>query len=251
MTDWTDLSAAFDKAVSTFGGLDIVCPGAGVYEPAWSSFWYPPGGAHGKSVDSPDGLGHFATLDINITHPVRATQLAIAEFLNPANGGDKVSPSNPKMVIHCASVASEVAGLRNPLYNTSKFAIAGFVRSMASLEAMTGIRVSAIAPGLVKTALWTDSEDKMQVLKQDEAVAWMSPAEVAEAMVRLMEDPDLPGGSMLEVAANHQRVIPTLGNPGPPDAVLMAVDREKSLELVKTALADAQFGRVVKRRVES
>jgi 3-hydroxybutyrate dehydrogenase len=33
VTDWTQLQAAFDACMSEFGVLDIVCPGAGVFEP--------------------------------------------------------------------------------------------------------------------------------------------------------------------------------------------------------------------------
>jgi 3-hydroxybutyrate dehydrogenase len=33
VTDWKQLQAAFDVAMDEFGGLDIVCPGAGLFEP--------------------------------------------------------------------------------------------------------------------------------------------------------------------------------------------------------------------------
>lgn len=33
VTNWTELQAAFDGVMTEFGGLDIVCPGAGVFEP--------------------------------------------------------------------------------------------------------------------------------------------------------------------------------------------------------------------------
>lgn len=33
VTDWKQLRAAFDAAVENFGGIDVVCPGAGVFEP--------------------------------------------------------------------------------------------------------------------------------------------------------------------------------------------------------------------------
>lgn len=38
VTDWSQLRAAFDTAVSEFGSLDIVCPGAGIFEPVRLSF---------------------------------------------------------------------------------------------------------------------------------------------------------------------------------------------------------------------
>jgi 3-hydroxybutyrate dehydrogenase len=33
VTDWAQLEKMFQKTISHFGGADIVCPGAGVYEP--------------------------------------------------------------------------------------------------------------------------------------------------------------------------------------------------------------------------
>jgi NAD(P)-dependent dehydrogenase (short-subunit alcohol dehydrogenase family) len=33
VTDWTQLDKMFEVATERFGGIDIVCPGAGVYEP--------------------------------------------------------------------------------------------------------------------------------------------------------------------------------------------------------------------------
>jgi len=33
VTDWAQLQAAFDIAIKQFGHLDIVCPGAGIFEP--------------------------------------------------------------------------------------------------------------------------------------------------------------------------------------------------------------------------
>jgi NAD(P)-dependent dehydrogenase (short-subunit alcohol dehydrogenase family) len=37
VTNWSQMRGAFDKAVSEFGDLHIVCPGAGVFEPVGSS----------------------------------------------------------------------------------------------------------------------------------------------------------------------------------------------------------------------
>ncbi len=33
VTDWNGLQAAFDATMKAFGRLDIVCPGAGIFEP--------------------------------------------------------------------------------------------------------------------------------------------------------------------------------------------------------------------------
>lgn len=158
-----------------------------------------------------DGLGHYALLDINLTHPIRATQLAMAEFLAPSNGSEKVSANNPKRVLHISSIACEQANFPYPIYTATKYGITGFVRSLADLEQSMGIRVNAVAPGVVKTPLWLESPEKLALI--DEATdIWVTAAEVAQAMLQLLEDPDLVGGTILEVGHDHKRIIPLLGN---------------------------------------
>ncbi|KAJ3484268.1 hypothetical protein NLG97_g7100 [Lecanicillium saksenae] len=72
VTAWEDLQNMLDKAVSEFGNFEIVVPGAGIFDPPFSSFWHPPGS--NTSRDFVDA-NHYTSLDINLTHPIRATQL--------------------------------------------------------------------------------------------------------------------------------------------------------------------------------
>jgi NAD(P)-dependent dehydrogenase (short-subunit alcohol dehydrogenase family) len=127
VTDWGQLARTFDVCNSEFGGVDLVCPGAGVFEPKWSNFWHPPGVPDSPSKDPFSGLGHYASLDINLLHPIRMTQLAISWFLNPLNG-QRASPQNPKRVVCIASIASEIAFPAAPLYVATKWGVSGFVR---------------------------------------------------------------------------------------------------------------------------
>lgn len=210
VVDWTQLSTMFEVADREFGDIDLVCPGAGVFEPHWSNFWHPPGST--KSKDDPNG-GSYATLDINITHPIRVTQLAISYFLSPTHG-NKAGPSHPKRIVHISSVAGQGAALISPLYFASKHAISAFVRSLGSMEETNAIRVNAVAPGIIKTPLWTENKEKMQFLDeaQDE---FATPEEVALAMLDLAQDATLPGGTILEVGKESRRVVPLFNNPGP------------------------------------
>ncbi|KAF2264230.1 NAD(P)-binding protein [Lojkania enalia] len=210
VTDWKQLFHMFEVATKEFGVIDIVCPGAGIYDPYWSNFWHPPGSA--KSKDAPDG-GRYASLDINVTHPIRSTQLAISQFLNPKNGG-KVSITNPKRVIIISSIAGQVSNLATPIYVAAKHAMNGFVRSLGHLDTEIGIRVNAVAPGVIKTPLWTEHPEKMTFLdaEKDE---WATAEEVAEAMVRCLEDPELGGGTIVEVGAKQTRKVSQLNDPGP------------------------------------
>lgn len=214
VTNWTDLNRLFAKTIEEFDTFQLVCPGAGVFEPPFSNFFQPPGSEGSASRDPVDGLGHYATLDINVSHPIRATQLALAEFLSPSKGGTKVSPANPRRIIHIASIAAEIFGLATPLYFASKHALNGFVRSLGSLEDSIGVRVNAVCPGVVKTPLWTEHPEKLKGV-DEQRDAWVTPREVAETMLKMVEDGDYAGGDMVEVGAGITRKIPAFGNQGP------------------------------------
>jgi len=151
--EWSQLERMFEVADREFGGVDIVCPGAGIYDPHWTNFWHPPGTPSSK--DAPDS-NRYASIDINVTHPIRTTQLAISKFLHPKDASDAVSPSNPKRVIIISSIAGQMSNLHTPIYVASKHAMNGFIRSLADLDARLGIRVNGVAPGIIKTPLWTN-----------------------------------------------------------------------------------------------
>ncbi|KXH35077.1 short chain dehydrogenase [Colletotrichum simmondsii] len=49
VASWPSLSRLWSSALSYFPRIDIVVPGAGLFEPAWSSFWHAP-----KTESNPD-----------------------------------------------------------------------------------------------------------------------------------------------------------------------------------------------------
>lgn len=238
VTSWSDLNDMFTTAISRFGGVDIACPGAGVFEPPWSAFWYPPGSAQSK--DDPLS-GRYKLLDINLTHPIRVTQLAMSHFLSASPPS---SPSNPKSIVHIASIAGETVGIGYPLYHVSKHGVQALVRSLDSLDESHGIRVTCVMPGVVKTPLWTDHPEKLKLVKQEgeDADQWVTPEEVAQVMLACVKDERIgesirgasssgtngtaadgnggggiviKGGSCLEVLAGYVRDVPLLNNVGP------------------------------------
>ncbi|KAI1627043.1 3-hydroxybutyrate dehydrogenase [Exophiala viscosa] len=224
VTSWEDLNNMFKAAVDHFGSIDIVCPGAGVFEPHWSNFWYPPGSEQSK--DDPLS-GRYKLLDINLTHPIRVTQMAISHFLAASPPS---SASNPKSIVHIASVAGQGASFPFPLYHASKHGVQALVRCMANLESLHGIRVTCVEPGLVKTPLWTDHPEKLKIVKEEQDV-WVTPEEVAEVMLACVKDNEIPagknsgeregatvpikGGSCIEVLAGALRDVPMFNNVGP------------------------------------
>ncbi|KAL1876654.1 hypothetical protein Plec18167_005061 [Paecilomyces lecythidis] len=243
VTDWTQLERMFDVAVKEFGEIDIVCPGAGVYEPVcisftsgcfycqstdkivferqhWTNFWRPPG-----SPESRDSLSssRYALIDINLTHPIRTTQLAISHFLQHR------TDNRPKHIIHISSVAGQNPSLAAPIYVATKHAISGLVRSLAKLDRRLGIRVTAVAPGVIKTPLWTDHPEKLKMV--DEKVdEWVTADEVAEVMLALIQQDKVSeiigdkegkgktypveGGTIMEVG-KKARAVHAFNDPGP------------------------------------
>ncbi|KXT07020.1 hypothetical protein AC578_7209 [Pseudocercospora eumusae] len=209
VTDWKQLQAAFDLAVSKFGGLEIVVPGAGVFEPDWTNFWEFNTGADTNDTSS------YKVFDINLTHPVRATQLAIDYFLR--------QKLDKGCVCLIASIAAQLTVLPVPLYCASKHAVAAFTRSLAQLEPLKGIRVNAVAPGIVETPLWP--KDRLDWIDKEKD-KWVTKHQVTEVMLDLITNPDNVGGTVLEVLAEKVRRVEVFNDPGPqgPGSTLEKMD---------------------------
>ena len=136
----------------------------------------------------------------------------MSRWLNPKSG-DKVSATNPKRVVHISSVAGQIPAFAAPMYCASKHAISGFVRSLAPLDEM-GIRVNGVAPGMIRTPLWTDHPEKSKML-DEEKDAWVEPDEVARALLRCCEDPEIVGGYVMEVLKDATRNVEWFNAPAP------------------------------------
>ena len=174
-------------------------------------------------------------------HPIRTTQLAISHFLSSSK---PVSSQNPKAVIHISSIAGQATPLPAPIYNATKHGINGFVRSLAPLSERLGVRVTAVAPGVIKTPLWTENPEKLRLIQDNDA--WVTPEYVADTMVSLVEDEEIEvsaagvtdggqspsglssgdsrqgtrmvkvkGGMIIEVAKGRCRIVEQFNDPGP------------------------------------
>ncbi|KAL3468641.1 transmembrane amino acid transporter protein-domain-containing protein [Aspergillus heterothallicus] len=238
VTVWKQLEEMFVVAEKEFGEVDVVCPGAGVYEPHWSNFWRPPGGS--SSRDAPDS-DRYALVDINLTHPIRTTQLAISHFLRTGDNATR-----RKAIVHISSIAGQNPSLAAPIYVATKHAINGLVRSLAKLDEKCGIRVTAVAPGVIKTPLWTDHPEKMKMVDDSKDV-WVTPDEVATVMLALVQQErvgriigdkegnesdevyPVSGGTVLEVSKKVRSVSP-YNDPGPGFVAGNTVSTAQSVE---------------------
>ncbi|KAG6009979.1 hypothetical protein E4U21_000750 [Claviceps maximensis] len=225
VTEWQDLDIAFRHAIKEFGRLDIVIPGAGIFDPeGLSNFWYLNQGADTVEASS------FKSIDVNVTHPIRATQLAIDCFRRQDLGHG--------VVVLITSIAAQIALLPAPLYCAGKHAISGFVRSLAGLEPGMNIRVNAVAPGTIKTPIW---REKLEWFHEgvDE---WVPVEKVADVILDLITNRDHVGGTILEVGLDRVRAVQELNDPGPSGPGLTARGVGAAVENT-LKLIDRHFGK--------
>lgn len=143
------------------GPLDIFHANAGAYV----------GGAAAEG--DPDAWDRM--LNLNINAAFRCVNAVLPGMIERKSGD----------ILFTSSVAGVVPVVWEPIYTASKFAVQAFLHSTRRQVAPHGIRMGAVLPGPVVTALLDDWPKE----KMDEALAngsLMQPEEVAEAVVFML-----------------------------------------------------------------
>ena len=157
-------SGMLPKILALAGGLDIFHANAGAYV----------GGD--VTEGNPDEWDRM--LNLNISAAFRSVH-AVLPHLVQRKSGD---------IIFTSSIAGIVPVAWEPIYTASKFAVQAFVHTTRRQLAKHGVRVGAVAPGPVVTALLDD----WPKAKMDEALAsgsLMQPKEVADCVLFMLTRP--------------------------------------------------------------
>jgi len=158
LLDRVQLDGLKDSILAVAGGLDIFHANAGAY-------------VGGPVVDGdPDEWERM--LDLNINATFRAIRSVLPHLVAQQSGD----------IVVTSSIAGLVPVVWEPIYTASKFAVQAFVHTVRRQVAKDGVRVGAVAPGPVVTALLKDWPQA----KMEEALAngsLMQPREVAEAVL--------------------------------------------------------------------
>ena len=132
VTDAASCEAAIRDTVAAYGGLDVLVNNAGIVDS---------GPTESFTAERWDRI--FA---VNVRGIFLMTQVAIG-FLRQSD--------NPA-IVNVASIAGKRGAPRMAAYCGSKFAVVGITQSFALELAADGIRVNALCPGMVGTAMWND-----------------------------------------------------------------------------------------------
>jgi ribitol 2-dehydrogenase len=158
------VSSMTPRILKLAGGLDIFHANAGSY-------------VGGKITDG-DPNAWDQMLNLNINSTFRSIH-AVLPHMVKQNSGD---------IILTSSIAGVVPVHWEPIYTASKFAVQAFAHTLRRQVINDGIRVGAVLPGPVVTALLDDWPKE----KMDEALAsgsLMQPEEVADAVLFMLSRP--------------------------------------------------------------
>ncbi|QFY63964.1 SDR family oxidoreductase (plasmid) [Rhizobium grahamii] len=160
----SEVSSMLPSILELAGRLDIFHANAGAYI----------GGAVAEG--DPDAWDRM--LNLNINAAFRSVHAVLPHMIAQKTGD----------ILFTSSIAGVVPVVWEPIYTASKFAVQAFVHSTRRQVAQHGVRVGAVLPGPVVTALLDD----WPKAKMEEALAngsLMQPKEVAEAVLFMLSRP--------------------------------------------------------------
>jgi len=125
---------ALSAALDAFGRVDWLVNNAGI--------------GNAKPVEETDDAEWDRFLDINLRAAFRYSRVVLPK-LKPGRGA----------IVHVASIFGIVGSPRSAPYAASKAALIGLTQQMAADYGPRGIRINAVAPGVIPTQL---SEERLQ-----------------------------------------------------------------------------------------
>ncbi|KAK1633249.1 hypothetical protein BDP81DRAFT_452355 [Colletotrichum phormii] len=218
VSDWNQISSLWATALEIFPQVDIVCNGAGVYEPPSSCFWNAPG-VSPLAQDPVDAkVGQYKTFAVNTIGPIRLAQIAIDYWLqNRSIEGNCWYPyhrgvgSNRRVLgvtkyqylyfqsdsnlLWIASLGGYVHSMHTPMYFASKAAIVSMVKSLGGLRKELGIRNAAVCPGAVYTPIFHPEYCRDRVRPDD---LTLTPQQCAAVLMRVLCEPEFGDGNVAE-----------------------------------------------------
>ena len=154
-----------DQTLRDNGRIDIVLPNAGIY-------------VGGDLVDaSADAIA--ALVATNVTGVMTLVRAALPHLIDRGSGD----------ILVTSSVSGHQDIEWEPVYSASKHAVQSFVHTVRKQTADTGVRVGAIAPGVVLNPLWGFEHDSAEEAERIAKRSGIRSSDVAEAIVFMLTRP--------------------------------------------------------------
>lgn len=169
-------------AISEFGSVDVLVANAGVYVPG--DLW------DGQTSDF-DNL--IAT---NVSGVINTVQAALMAMRAAGNGGD---------IVVTSSVSGHQAISWEPVYSASKHAVQAFVHAVRRQLVGSGIRIGAVAPGVVLNDLWQVT-NAQEIAAKVAAGDGVRSEDVADAIMFMLTRPRHVGIRDLVILPVNQQI---------------------------------------------
>lgn len=164
LSDPVAVSGMMPGILAQTGQIDILHANAGSYV--------------GGPVAEGDPDAWDRMLNLNINSVFRCVHAVLPHMLERRTGD----------ILVTSSIAGVVPVVGEPIYTASKHAVQAFVHTLRRQVARSGLRVGAVQPGPVVTALIDDwPQDKLEA--ELAAGGLMEPREVAEAVIFMLTRP--------------------------------------------------------------
>jgi ribitol 2-dehydrogenase len=164
MTDPKHITQLVRRAVERFGRLDILLANAGIYL------------AGDVIAGDPDAWDRL--IQTNVSGVFRLVHIALPHLLR----------SDSADILVTSSISGHQAIHWEPVYSASKHAVQAFVHGLRRQLLHSGVRVGAVAPGLVLNELW-GINDPVEIERRAAAGEGLRSEDVAEAIVFMLTRP--------------------------------------------------------------
>lgn len=165
VSDAASAQRLVDQTLSEHGRLDIVLPNAGTY-------------VGGDLVDA--SAEEIATLiATNVTGVMTLIRAALPHLIAQGAGD----------ILVTSSVSGHQDIAWEPVYSASKHAVQSFVHTVRHQTAQTGVRVGAVAPGVVLNPLWGVEHGSTQEAERIAQRTGIRSSDVADAIVFMLTRP--------------------------------------------------------------
>jgi 3-oxoacyl-[acyl-carrier-protein] reductase len=159
-----EVSIMFDVAEKNFGHVDILINNAGI--------------SHFSLIQDIEFDTWKNVINTNLNSVFLNSKRAIPNMISKGDG----------VIINMSSIWGDFGASMEALYSTSKGAINTFTKAMAKELAPSGIRVNAIAPGIVETDMMKNdfTEIELKELKNEVPTNRFAKAEEVAGLVRYL-----------------------------------------------------------------